>query len=239
MSDSTKKTVDDDLENEKPSTVKEGFQRWLIVAGVLITLLFVYLFFAMSAKEKEKEVAEVKEEEVPQQVQEAATPKSEAIQRFQESINEPDRSNYGEKVKTTSIKEAYAPRKTASYKESQESSQKRQTIIGQSNNQQEEKKTPYQQYLENEQMRAYKSLSSQGSIGDDSAFYDKEPEKKSSQPTNQSAQRLQPRESIQSKQQRIRGQIQQLTEYRKAIERGEINPNSPPPGLTELLEANR
>lgn len=232
MADSANNEVNDDLEGETPSTIREGFQRWLIVSGLLFTLLFIYLFITMQSDKKEQEAQAEQVVEVPKQIQEAP-PKSDAIDRFQESIKAPDRPQYGERVETAAINEPYAPRKTISYEKSKRDS----ASILKDKQPDKEKQTPYEKFLEAEQMRAYKSITSEDTIGDSSAFYDEEPSLK----TTDRRQAPEPikRESLESKQNRIREQISAISEYRQAIERGEIDPSAPPPGLLNLLEGKR
>ncbi len=232
MADAANTETNDDLEGETPSTIREGFQRWLIVSGLLFTLLFIYLFFTMQSDKNDKEAETKTVEEVPQQIQEAPA-KSEAIDRFQEDIKSPNRSQYGEKIETASINRAYAPRKTTSYEESK---RKADSIL-KDKQPDKDKQTPYEKYLEAEQMRAYKSITSEDTIGDASGFYDA----KESSAVSASKSKPKPikRESLESKQNRIREQIDAISEYRKAIERGEIDPSNPPPGLLNLMEVKR
>lgn len=232
MSNAANSEILDDLDGETPSTIKEGFQRWLIVAGLLITFLFIYLFWNMSTDKKDNElINEVAEETVPQLIQDAPV-ESEAINRFKKDMKSPDRVQYGEKVETDSINTAYAPRKTISYEQS-----KKEGSLLKNNTTEKEKQTPYEKYIEAEQMRAFKSISAEDRIGDDSRFYQDEP-KKSKVEKKQAEQQIK-REPLEVKQSRIREQIDAISEYRKAIERGEIDASSPPPGLLNLMEGKR
>lgn len=235
MADTANTETNDDLEGETPSTIREGFQRWLIVSGLLFTLLFIYLFFTMQSDKNDKEAETKTVEEVPQQIQEAPA-KSEAIDRFQEDIKSPNRSQYGEKIETASINRAYAPRKTTSYEESK---RKADSIL-KDKQPDKDKQTPYEKYLEAEQMRAFKSITSEDTIGDASGFYE-EKTTTTAAATGKSKSKSKPikRESLESKQNRIREQIDAISEYRKAIERGEVDPSSPPPGLLNLMEVKR
>lgn len=232
MADSENIDKSDDLEGETPSTIQEGFQRWLIVAGLLFTLLFVYLYFTMQTDNAEQEAEEIEVVTVPKQIQEAPA-KSEAVDRFQKSINEPNRQQYGEKIETDSINKPYAPRKTISYDKAKRDSES----ILKEKQPNSEKQTPYEKFLEAEQMRAYKSITSEDTIGDSSAFYDEEP--KAMAADRGTSPKPIKRESLASKQSRIREQISAISEYRQALERGEIDPSSPPPGLLNLLEGKR
>lgn len=232
MADTSNIETNDDLEGETPSTIREGFQRWLIVSGLLFTLLFIYLFFTMQSDKNDNEAEKKTVEEVPQQIQEAPA-KSDAIDRFQKDIKSTDRSQYGEKIEISSINRAYAPRKTISY----EGSKRKADSILKDNKPDKDKQTPYEKYLESEQIRAYKSITSEDTIGDASGFYDEKSSNNFS--VNTSKPKPIKRESLESKQNRIREQIDTISEYRKAIERGEVDPSNPPPGLLNLMEVKR
>lgn len=218
-----------ELDDEKPSSIKDGFQRWLIVAGLIITFLFIYLFMSMRAEEAEKEKERENKEtvDVPKQVQEG-TSNSLAVDKFKKTIKGNNAEfGYGEKVKTESVNEPYAPQKTVSYARSKERSEKALNKEVES-----KEKTPYQKFLESEQMRAYKSMTSKDTIGDSSGFYEKQAE------TNKETSKSKPfkRESLEVRQRKIRDQITAISEYRKAIERGDIDPSSPPPKFMKMLE---
>lgn len=215
----------DDLDDEKPSTIKEGFQRWLLVAGVLATLLFGYLFIILSDREKEKEAESVEDVTVPQQVQEGTLgSQNAAIEKFKAGIAQTDRTTtpVGEKVEDAPINKAFAPRKTASL---ETSSQTNSRLAKNQPAPAAEPQSAYQKFLEAEQMRAFKSIAAKDSIGDDAAFY----EGQESAKTNATGGITAPRESLEQKQSRIRSQIDAIAQYREAIERGEIDPTAPPP----------
>lgn len=216
----------DELDDEKPSTIKEGFQRWLLVAGVLVTLLFGYLFIILSDREKEKAAEDTEVVTVPTQVQEGALgSQSSAIEKFKAEIENTDRTTapVGEKVKDAPINPAFAPRKTASL----ETSAQTNTRLANSQKAAEPvQQSAYEKFLEAEQMRAYKSIAAKDSIGDDAEFYN---DNNASKKPASSGEMTVPRESLEQKQSRIRSQIDAITQYREAIERGDIDPTAPPP----------
>lgn len=217
----------DDLDDEKPSTIKEGFQRWLLVAGVLATLLFGYLFIILSDREKEKDAEGVVDVTVPQQVQEGALgSQNAAIEKFKAGIAQTDRTTtpVGEKVEDAPINAAFAPRKTASLETSSETNSR---LAKNQPAPTAEPQSAYQKFLEAEQMRAFKSIAAKDSIGDDAAFY--EGQNSANASTAAAGGITAPRESLEQKQSRIRSQIDAIAQYREAIERGEIDPTAPPP----------
>jgi len=238
MADTQIEDNPDDLEGEKPSTIKSAFQRWLIVAGILMTLLFIYIFVIMSNNEKAKDEAEeATREKVPEQVQDGSKEsKNNAIDQFERSINDAERktSKVGEKVKTTSINAAYAPRKTASEETSTKIREKKNK---KKESEEKKEKTAYEKYIDAEQIRAYKSIAAEDTLGSDAAFYSDS--SIASKPRNKTSNATPKREPIAVKQEKIRQQISAITKYREAIENGEIDASAPPPGLLNLLEGKR
>lgn len=228
----------DTIDDEKPSSIKEGFQRWLIVAGLLITMLFVYLYITMSAAEDEKKLAEeVDEATVPTQVQGAGSETNQnlAITKFQKDISEQKNSPVGEKVQSSSINPAFAPRKTQSYAQSEQQAKeaaekKRRASFNKFG---KPEKTPYQAYLEKEQMRAYQSVTSSDTIGK-GTFYQKDTPSASNSANPNKPANAPTKESIAERQSQLKKKIDAISQYRKAIESGEIDPTTPPPKILGL-----
>ncbi len=240
------------LDEESPSTVKEGFQRWLIVVGLILTLLFIYMFVIMSGKEKEKEEEEVaKVPEVPAQVQEGEIGKT-AEEAFRRQVKINGKSSYDEKQKTTAIIEDFAPRKTASNEEITRQSEAQRILNEKKSSTSKEseakEKTPYQIYLEEQALTAYQSIGSSDTLGSDSGFYDgstgsiastqKTPRVGYSPRKSKSEPEPYRRESVAVRQQKIQEQIQNIQEYRRAIESGEIDPSVTPPDFFESLKGD-
>lgn len=219
----------DSIDNETPSTIKSGFQRWLIVAGVLFCFLFLYLFMQLSKNEKKIEAEKVKEE-VPQSLTEAkkTNTKSVAVKTFEESFssNQAKKVKPGEKQVTSNINRDYAPRKNDRLPIVEDTSLRDSVRI--------KEKSPYQKFAEEEQTRALKSLSSKDTIGNKTGFYK----------TNKPVERIDnnvammPREkklSVQQRQEKIRDKIKAITKYRQAIESGQIDATQTPPNLQDVL----
>lgn len=241
MPDAEDKT---DLDEESPSTIKEGFQRWLFVAALILTLLFIYLFIMMSDKEKEKvEQVQSKEPEIPEQVQDGVEGGIDAEAAFKRQVQINGKSSYNEKQRTTAIIEDFAPRKTASNEVNTRESEAQRILSEQNtrNNEtkREKEKTPYQIYLEQEAMKAYKSIDAEDSIGSGSGFYT-EVEKSDKRFSKSYSPRdviedNPPRETVAQRQVKIRDQISKITKYREAIESGEIDPTVTPPDFIKSL----
>lgn len=239
MSDAKDIDNQTDLDNEQPSTVKSSFQRWLIVSGLLLTLLFIFIFLKMTTAEKEKELeAAEAQPDVPEQVQEGSLEnKNSAIDRFQKQISKDTRetASYGERMDTEgNINRDFAPRKTRSF-EAIEKDKNRKKLEALTSKPKE--LSNYEKFLKSEEVRAYQSYTSKDTIGDASGFYG-EPVKSDQSNNNQKPLSV-PRESIAQKQARIQEQIKQVSEYRKKIESGELDASSPPPGLLKMLEQNK
>lgn len=241
MAEDVKNEQADDLEGEKPSTIKAGAQRYLILAGFLITLLFIYLFITMSAAEKEKQAAKEVEEEVPSQVQSAGSTENQntAITRFKRGItSNRNTSEVGGKVEGSGINDEFSPRKSASFESSQKLARERyqkEQKKQQQKNKQSKEKTPYQKFLEKEQARAYESISSADTLGDDSAFYGKS---RTSTQTNSSVNKPN-KQSIAERQADLQKKIKAISQYRKDIESGKLDVTNPPPELSKIIGGNQ
>lgn len=235
MNENVANTSSEVLDDEKPSSIKEGFQRWLIVAGLLFTLLFIFLFFKMSGDKENKQV--VVQEHVPEQVQEGANKNDiDAVEAFKKNIqNKRVLNSTGESNKsplnkdTTTIRDTeLAPRlKTVDSGDSAESEQKynrdkfsRNKLSDRANDE-----SPYQKFMKEEQLRAYKSITSKDTIGKGSAFY---ANKESDQKSNSRSKKQSGPNLMETKQQ-VEKQIQAIQKYREGIEKGEIDPAQTPP----------
>lgn len=231
------------IDDEQPSSIKEGFQRWLIVTGLLVTMLFAYMYLTMSAAEEEKKLAEEADEvTVPTQVQGAGSPTNQnlAITKFQKDITEQKNSPVGEKVQSSSLNPAFAPRKTQSYAESEKqvkeaANKKRQASFNKFG---KPEKSPYQTYLEKEQMRAYQSVTSSDTIGK-GTFYQKDKASSSNAANQNKSANAPTKESIAERQSQLKKKIDAISQYRKAIESGEIDPTTPPPKILGLGGGNQ
>jgi len=212
----------EDLDSEQPSTLKESFQRWLIVAGTLITLLFVYLFLVLSGKDDEEMVDY--HDEVPQQVQDGeVNQKNAAIEVFQRKISD-QQFDGSEKIKTPLIHESYLPRQkeVKTLPDNISELQKKQ-LTG------PDEQSSYQKYLEKEEMRAFQSLSAKDSLGDDSGFYDDEASVEEKLVTPKS-------KTFYARQNEIQKKIDTIGKYQKGVAEGSIKPGSMPLVMTELSE---
>ncbi|NRA71959.1 MAG: hypothetical protein HRU24_13135 [Gammaproteobacteria bacterium] len=217
-----------DIDSEKPSTLKSGLQRWFLVAGVMLTGLFAFLFYSMSAQQDEDDKKEAATAlTAPENVTDGIrVNQNTAISRFNNGIgqNSPN-NNTTDKILDQPIKKDYAPRKTASYKASTEG---RNSRNNRNKGTEEKEKSAYQKYIELEQSRVYQSLASKSTIGE-GTFY------KTNNPIKSDGNQQETKETITNKQAKLRVKIKALREYRKAVQNGEIDASTTPPNINELF----
>tara|TARA_R110000744_G_scaffold102987_2_gene197652 strand:- start:435 stop:1151 length:717 start_codon:yes stop_codon:yes gene_type:complete len=229
----------EDFDEESPSSIKQGAQRYFILAGVLTTLLFVYLFVSMSMDDDSDDNSVNKKTAVPEQLQEAdINNPSSAVAEFNRSLEQngqaPQAAN--QKVVNSGLPDDLSPRKTASNADVAETQDRRRQKNAKPEKEITIAPTPFQKFQEQEELRAMRSLASLSSLGDDSAFYGDETQsskrKTRSVPTKKN-------QTIEEKQTAIRQQISEITAYREAIERGDINPSTPPPSIQNLMRGDK
>jgi len=223
------------IDDEKPSSIKEGFTRWLVVVLLLFTIVFVYLYISMSNDEEAEAAAKKKIEKVPEQVQEGLNDNEiAAVEKFKKNINSKriKPKKIGDKLETDSINSTFAPRRTI-----EPSSDNGTTLLNKVKSkklmEESSKESPYQKYIKEEQARAYKSIASKDTIGSSKGFYnDSSNSKRKSNKRSKSKSKA---KSLKMKQGELQSQIKLLEQYRKGIESGAIDPSkTPPPGNANL-----
>lgn len=201
------------VEIEEPSSIRDGFIRWIIVATIMVTLLFVYLLITMMSNEKEKQTIQAEQETVPQQVNDA---NHESVAVFNKSIGRAHRAPAPEPMQDLPINQEFAPKKLA---------QNYEQPMPRSEPQEKQGPTAYEQFLEEEKRRALQSLKSKDDLGETSGFYEKDDE------TTKSVAQVKPREKISVDQRREAAAQQQqvISDYIESLKSGTMNASAQPP----------
>ena len=206
----------DDIEAEESSTIRSGFIRWLIVAGVMITFLFVYMMFSMMSEQQEKQIVQAELEEVPQQVHDASSNSS--VDAVKRSIGGVQRTPKPEPMQDLPINPAFAPQQMVQ----QQIQRQAPKVEPEETNRQ---LSAYEQYQEDERLRAMQSYTATDTIGNPKAFYDKgDEEQKPEAP-------VKPQEAASAAEKRMAAsqQRQEISNYIDALKSGAVDASAPPP----------